>query len=222
MGFSRQEYWSRLPFPPPGDLPDQGLNLGLLHWQMESLPLAPPGRPSTLFLHPPNTVIMHFKIKSWKKLLPVEACWILWMSFIILAQLFSFLQKTMPLAFYGTLTCHRHTGKLHPSPYYDAVCQATSKLHFALWCFPPRDLCPLSRLAAQPVLRTSGPITLGIPSASLQCWMPRFLFLRLLYHIGGAHPPGTSWKRTRREICCDLAYLKISCLPSSLMNIREM
>ena len=23
-GFSRQEYWSRLPFPPPGDLPDPG------------------------------------------------------------------------------------------------------------------------------------------------------------------------------------------------------
>ena len=25
MGFSRQEYWSRLPFPPPGDLPYQGI-----------------------------------------------------------------------------------------------------------------------------------------------------------------------------------------------------
>ena len=24
MGFSRQEYWSKLPFPPPGDLPDPG------------------------------------------------------------------------------------------------------------------------------------------------------------------------------------------------------
>ena len=24
MGFSRQEYWSRWPFPPPGDLPDPG------------------------------------------------------------------------------------------------------------------------------------------------------------------------------------------------------
>ena len=26
MGFSRQEYWSRLPFPSPGDLPDPGIN----------------------------------------------------------------------------------------------------------------------------------------------------------------------------------------------------
>ena len=25
MGFSRQEYWSRLPFPTPGDLPDPGI-----------------------------------------------------------------------------------------------------------------------------------------------------------------------------------------------------
>ena len=27
MEFSRQEYWSRLPFPPPGDLPDPGIEL---------------------------------------------------------------------------------------------------------------------------------------------------------------------------------------------------
>ena len=31
MGFSRQEYWSGLPQPLPGDLPNQGLNLGLLY-----------------------------------------------------------------------------------------------------------------------------------------------------------------------------------------------
>ena len=28
MGFSRQEYWSGLPFPSPGDLPDPGIELG--------------------------------------------------------------------------------------------------------------------------------------------------------------------------------------------------
>ena len=36
MGFSRQEYWSGLPFPPPGDLLTQGSNphlLHLLYWQ---------------------------------------------------------------------------------------------------------------------------------------------------------------------------------------------
>ena len=29
MGFSRQEYWSGLPFPSPGDLPDPGIEPGL-------------------------------------------------------------------------------------------------------------------------------------------------------------------------------------------------
>ena len=34
LGFSRQEYWSGLPFPPPGNLPDPGIDPGspgLLH-----------------------------------------------------------------------------------------------------------------------------------------------------------------------------------------------
>ena len=30
MGFPRQEYWSGLPFPPPGDLPDSGTEPGSL------------------------------------------------------------------------------------------------------------------------------------------------------------------------------------------------
>ena len=44
MGFPSQEYWSGLPCPPPGDLPDQGLNsylLRLLDWHVNSLPVAP-------------------------------------------------------------------------------------------------------------------------------------------------------------------------------------
>ena len=46
MGFPRQEYWSGLPFPSPGDLPDPGI-------EPESPALAgrfftaePPGKPS--------------------------------------------------------------------------------------------------------------------------------------------------------------------------------
>ena len=31
MGFSSKEYWSGLPFPPPGDLPDPGIKPSLLH-----------------------------------------------------------------------------------------------------------------------------------------------------------------------------------------------
>ena len=37
IGFPRQEYWSGLPFSPPGDFPTQGLSLYLLHWQADSL-----------------------------------------------------------------------------------------------------------------------------------------------------------------------------------------
>ena len=47
MGFSRQEYWSGLPFPSPGDLPDPGTELCLIGspaLQAGSLPLAPPGK----------------------------------------------------------------------------------------------------------------------------------------------------------------------------------
>ena len=36
---SRQASWSGLPFPPPGDLPDPGIELHLLHWQEGSLSL---------------------------------------------------------------------------------------------------------------------------------------------------------------------------------------
>ena len=45
MGFSRQEYWSGLPFPSPGDLPKGGIKLGTPVLQEDSLPLAPPGKP---------------------------------------------------------------------------------------------------------------------------------------------------------------------------------
>ena len=41
MGFSRQGYWSELPFPPPRDLPNTGIKLlCLLHWQADPLPLS--------------------------------------------------------------------------------------------------------------------------------------------------------------------------------------
>ena len=46
MRFSRQEYWSRLPFLSPGDLPNPGIEPSLLHWQVGSLPLSYQGSPS--------------------------------------------------------------------------------------------------------------------------------------------------------------------------------
>ena len=47
MGFSRLEYWSGLPFPSPGDLPDPGIKPGPPAQQADSLPIEPPGKLST-------------------------------------------------------------------------------------------------------------------------------------------------------------------------------
>ena len=49
MGFSRQEYWSGLPGPLSGDVPDPGIELvslkSNLRWLVDYLPQAPPGKP---------------------------------------------------------------------------------------------------------------------------------------------------------------------------------
>ena len=42
IGFSRQEYWSGLPFPSPGDLPNPGIKPGSPTLQADSLPSEPP------------------------------------------------------------------------------------------------------------------------------------------------------------------------------------
>ena len=46
MGFSRQEYWSRLPFPSPGDIPDPGIEPVSPALQADLLPSELPGKPS--------------------------------------------------------------------------------------------------------------------------------------------------------------------------------
>ena len=53
MGFSRQEYWSGLPFPSPGDLPDPGITPGSSELQADSLPSEPPEKPDLCLLAPP-------------------------------------------------------------------------------------------------------------------------------------------------------------------------
>ena len=45
VGFSRQEYWSGLPFPSPGDLPDPGIKPTSPELQPDSLPLSHRGSP---------------------------------------------------------------------------------------------------------------------------------------------------------------------------------
>ena len=45
MKFSRQEYWSGLPFPSPGDLPDPRIEPRSPALQADALPFEPPGKP---------------------------------------------------------------------------------------------------------------------------------------------------------------------------------
>ena len=45
MEFSRQQYWSELPFSSPEDLPDPGIELGSPKLQADALPSEPPGKP---------------------------------------------------------------------------------------------------------------------------------------------------------------------------------
>ena len=50
MGFSRQEYWSGLPYPPPRDLPDPGIEPLSPALAADSSPLCPLRSPSPLFI----------------------------------------------------------------------------------------------------------------------------------------------------------------------------
>ena len=45
MAFRRQEYWSGLPFPSPGDLPNPGIKPRSLAKHVDSLPSEPQGKP---------------------------------------------------------------------------------------------------------------------------------------------------------------------------------
>ena len=56
MGFSRQEYWSRVPLPSPGDLPNPGIEPRSPALQADALTSEPPGKPSVFFY--PNSVII--------------------------------------------------------------------------------------------------------------------------------------------------------------------
>ena len=51
MGFSWQEYWSGLPFPPPGDLPDPRIKPRSLALHVDSLLSEPAGKPHLYNIH---------------------------------------------------------------------------------------------------------------------------------------------------------------------------
>ena len=58
MGFSRQEYWTGLPCPSPGDLPNPGMEPRFPALQADSLPAEPPGKPK-------NTRVGSLSVLQW-------------------------------------------------------------------------------------------------------------------------------------------------------------
>ena len=54
MRFSRQEYWSGLPYPSPGDLPGPEIKPGCPAWQADSLPSEPQGKPIMAYMEKKN------------------------------------------------------------------------------------------------------------------------------------------------------------------------
>ena len=63
MGFSRQEYWSGLPFPSPGDFPNPGIELGSPTLEADVLTSEPPGKL-------PNICISSVQLNSVAQLCP--------------------------------------------------------------------------------------------------------------------------------------------------------
>ena len=69
MGFSRQEYWSGLPFPSPGDLPNPGIEPRSPAFQADALTSEPPGRP--LIKKAEHQRIDAFELWCWRRLLRI-------------------------------------------------------------------------------------------------------------------------------------------------------
>ena len=63
MEFSRQKYWSGIPFPSPGDLPDPGIELVSPALAGEFFTTEPPGKPESICMLYANT--MPFQIGAW-------------------------------------------------------------------------------------------------------------------------------------------------------------
>ena len=73
MGFPRQEYWSGLPFPSPGDLPDSRIEPTSPALAGEFFTTEPPGKPQILifsYMIAKNQLLTGHKVSSPIKLFP--------------------------------------------------------------------------------------------------------------------------------------------------------
>ena len=66
MGFSKQEYWSVLPFPSPGDLPDPGIEPRSPTMQVDTLTSEPSGKPPSPYPHKAAPPSFNIWVFSWQ------------------------------------------------------------------------------------------------------------------------------------------------------------
>ena len=99
MGFPRQEYWSGLPFPSPGDLPDPGMELASPALAGGFFTTEPPGKPPYIqyklyiaaWQTPQNIMAWnnHHSFSLWLCGLAVWTWWIYWSCAVSLMCLWS-------------------------------------------------------------------------------------------------------------------------------------
>ena len=75
MELSRQEYWSRLPFPSPGDLPHPGIEPRPPALQADTLPSEPPGKPINLYMPHQIGKISKTKREPWEQPVSGDLPW---------------------------------------------------------------------------------------------------------------------------------------------------
>ena len=152
LGFSRQQYWSGLPFPSLGDLPDQGIepaSLASLTLAGRFFTIAPPGKPSPL--------LSCFKILSdfFIKLFTVFSCvHILFPSIICCLCIFLLLNAVMLLFFCILSVINQNSVK------YD------THVFFLLWSLKHLLSC-LVWILAQSCLTFCDPMDYSLPGSSV-------------------------------------------------------
>ena len=77
MGFSRQEYWSGLPFPSLGDLPDPGIKPGSPALEADALSSEPPGKPMSMMLAVGYSYIAFIRLKKCPSILVLLSVFII-------------------------------------------------------------------------------------------------------------------------------------------------
>ena len=77
MGFSRQEYWSGLPFPSPGDLPNPGIKPGSPALEADALSSEPPGKPMSMMLAVGYSYIAFIRLKKCPSILVLLSVFII-------------------------------------------------------------------------------------------------------------------------------------------------